>query len=282
VPVSILKNVWTHGALQELLGMNKMGKRLFSDQTLRGARALILVGAAIVTGCATPAGAPCSNWSAICGCYCGAGGTWSGVEPEPPGSIPKWINAPDQQMSSQNKATIRTVYIDHNVELPQIPRVRTRADTWAEGFGGLIAVLRSTDQNKERATVEYLEKNNIQIGEMLADALTAELEARSQFSVVKSPIGADAVIRFVVLTYGVEHTFNPLSNDYRTLLDAKATMVGSGDKLVWIKKISAESDEQSLATLKELYGNPEIMRKHMSIVAKICAKRMVDHLLGIQ
>ena len=261
-----------------------MAKELDLDQALRGFRALILAGAASVSGCATPAGAPCSNWSVICGCYCGTGGAWSGVEPEPPGGPPKWVNPflprPDQEMSAQDKTTIRTVYIDHNVALPQIPRVRTRADSWAEGYGGLIAVIRSTDKSKEQATVEYLAKNNIQIGEMLVDAFTTEFEARNQFSVIKSPIGADAVIRFVVLTYGVEHTFNPLSNDYRTLLNAKATMVGSGDNITWIKEISAESDDQSLATLKELYGDPEIMRKHMSIVAKMCAKRMVDHLLG--
>lgn len=52
--------------------------------------------------------------------------------------------------------------------------------------------------------------------------------------------------------------------------------------MVWIKEISTESDDQSLATLKELYGDPEIMRKHMSIVARMWSKRMVDHLLGAQ
>lgn len=261
-----------------------MANKLDLDQALRRFRTLILAGVAIVTGCATPSGAPCSNWSVICGCYCGTGGTWSGVEPEPPGGPPKWVTPfhlrPDQEMSAHNKTTIRTVYIDHNVALPLIPRVRTRADTWAEGDGGLIAAIRSTDKTKEQATVEYLKKHNIQIGELLVDAFTTEIEARSQLSVVQSPVGADAVVRFIVLAYGVEHTFNPLSNDYRTLLNAKATMVGSGDKIAWIKEISAESDDQSLATLKELYGDPEIMRKHISIVAKMCAKRMVDHLLG--
>lgn len=266
--------------------MRKMARILCLDQARGVFRALILAGATIVTGCATPAGAPCSNWSVICGCYCGTGGAWSGVKPEPPGGPLKWVNPflprPDQKLSAQDKMTIRTVYIDHNVALPQIPRIRTRADTWAEGYGGLIAVIGSTDKSKEQATVEYLQKNNIQIGEMLVDAFTTELEARNQFSVVKSPVGADAVIRFVVLTYGVEHTFNPFSNDYRTLLNAKATMLGSGDKRTWIKEISAGSDEQSLTTLKELYGDPEIMRKHMLIVAKMCAKRMVDHLLETQ
>lgn len=183
-------------------------------------------------------------------------------------------------MSALNKTTIRTVYIDHNVVLPQLPRVRTRADTWAEGYGGLIAVIKSTDESKEQATVQYLNKNNIQIGEMLVDAFTSEFEARKQFSVVKSPIGADAYLRFEVSTYGVEHTFNPLSTDYRTLVKAKAGMVGAGDKITWTKEISAESDDQSLATLKALYGDPEIMRKHMSIVAEMWAKKMVDHLLG--
>ncbi|WP_429103339.1 hypothetical protein [Aeromonas veronii] len=246
-------------------------------------KTLLLAMAAIasfITGCATPHGAPCSNWSVTCGCYCGAYGTWSGVEPEPLGA--QYIAHPDKKMRAQDQATIRTVYIDHNVVLPQIPRVQTRADTWAEGFGGITAVISSTDKSKEQATIDYLKKNNIQIGEMLVDAFTTEFEARSQFSSVKSPIGADAVIRFVVLTYGVEHTFNPLSNEYRTILNAKATMVGPGDKIIWVKNISAESDEQSLATLKELYGNPEIMHKHMSIVAKMCAKMMVDHLLGTQ
>lgn len=185
-------------------------------------------------------------------------------------------------MIAQNKTTIRTVYVDHNLALPRNPIVQTRADTWAEGFGGLIAAIRAADNSKEQATFKYLEKNNIKIGEMLVDAFTTELEARHKFSVVNSPIGADAVIRFVVVAYGVEHTFNPLSSDYRTVLIANATMVGSGDKTIWIKQIHAESDEQSLASLNELYGNSEIMRKHMLIVAKICAKRMVEHLLGTQ
>ncbi len=56
-------------------------------------------------------------------------------------------------------------------------------------------------------------------------------------------------------------------------------MLGSEGKINWIKEISAESDDESLATFKELYGDPEIMRKHMFIVAKICAKKMVDHLV---
>lgn len=263
-----------------------MAKKFILDPGLRVFRALILIGVTIIAGCATPSGAPCANWSAICGCYCGTGGAWSGAEPEPPGGAPKlatpFLSRADQDMSVHDMATISTVYIDHNVAIPRAPLVRTRGDTWAEGFGGLIAVIRSTDNSKEQATVEYLEKNNIQIGEMLAEAFTSEFEARHQFLVVKSPVGADAVIRFVILTYGVEHTFNPLSNDYRTLLKAKATMLRSGDKITWIKEISAESDDQSLTTFKELYGDPEIMRKHMSIVAKICAKSMVDHLLGTQ
>lgn len=261
-----------------------MAPEIGLDQARRGVRALMLAGAAFVAGCATPTGAPCSNWTVACGCYCGNDGAWSGVEPEPPGGPPKWVNPfvprPDQEMNARDKVTVRTVYIDHTVALPPAPRVRTRGDSWAEGYGGLIAAVRSSDKSKEQATVRYLEKNGIRIGEMLLDAFATELEARNQFSVARSPIGADAVIRIAVLTYGVEHTFNPLSSAYRTLLKAKATMVGSGDKTIWIKEISAESDDQSLATLRELYGDPEVMRKHMSIVAKMGAKRMVDHLLG--
>jgi hypothetical protein len=263
-----------------------MSKKLGLDQARMGFRALILAGVVIVAGCATPVGAPCSNWSAICGCYCGAGGTWSGVEQEPPAPPPGWVNPilprPDQKMSAQDKTSIRTVYIDRNVALPQKPRVQTRTDSWVEGYGGLIAVIGSTNKSKEYATIEYLEKNNIRIGEMLVNAFTSELVARNKFSVVTSPTGADAVIKVVIHMYGVEHTFNPFSNNYRTLLNAKAMMVGPGDKMIWIKEISVESDDQSLSTLEELYSDPESMRKHMSIVAKICAKRMVDHLSGTQ
>lgn len=263
--------------------MIEMMKILGLDQARRWLRTLALAGTAIVTGCATPPGAPCSNWSALCGCYCGAEGTWSGVESEPSGAPPSWVTSrPDQDWSAQDKKSIRTVHIDHNVALPQIPRVRTRADSWAEGYGGLIAAIRSTNKSKEHATIEYLEKNNIRISEMLVDAFTTELLTRNKLSVVTSPTGADAVIKIAIRMYGVEHTFNPFSDDYRTLLTAKATMVGAEGKTIWIKEISAESDDQLLATLKELYGNPEIMRKHMSIVAKMCAKRMVDHLIGAE
>lgn len=263
-----------------------MAKKISLDQVRIGFRALILAGVVIVTGCATPVGAPCSNWSAMCGCYCGTNGTWSGVEQEPPGTPPKWVNPilprPDQKMSAQDKTSIHTVYIDHNVALPKNPRVQTRADSWVEGYGGLIAVIGLTNKSKEYATIEYLEKNNIRIGEMLVDAFNTELVTRNKFSVVTSPTGSDAVIRVVIHMYGIEHTFNPFSNNYRTFLNAEATMIGHEDKIIWIKEISVESDDQSLATLEELYNDPEIMRKHMSIVANMCAKRMVDHLLGTQ
>ncbi len=264
----------------------KMAKKFDLYQAPSRLRSLVLAGAVILAGCATPTGAPCSNWSVRCGCYCGASGAWSGIEPEPPGEAPKWTTPftprPDHALNAQDKKAIRTVYIDHNVALPQTPRVWTRSDSLAEGYGGLVAIKKSTDRSKEQATVEYLDANKIRIDAMLVDAFTIELESRNQFSVIKSPIDADATIRFVVLMYGVEHTFNPFSRNYRTLLNARATMAGPGDKMVWIKEISTESDDQSLATLKELYGDPEIMRKHMSIVARIWAKRMVDHLLGAQ
>lgn len=261
-----------------------MAKEPHLVEALRGFRvALVLAVVATLAGCATPPGAPCSNWSALCGCYCGPGGAWSGVEAEPARSAPKleaaFSSRATQAMSDQDMAAIRTVYIDRKVDLPLMPRVQTRSDSWVEGYGGLPAVFRAMDNSQERDTAQYLDKNNIRIGEMLADAFGAALQARNKFEVLQSPTGADAVIRFVVKSYGVEHTFNPLSSDYRTVLIAKGTMIGSGDRVVWSQVIDVESDEESLASLKELYGDPEVMRKHMGIVARMGAKRMVDHLL---
>lgn len=241
-------------------------------------RILALILTFLLAGCATPLGAPCSNWSAMCGCYCGPGKTWSGIEPEPPGIA--FRPRPTKEMSAEDRTSIRTIFVDHRVSLSQLPHIRTRADTWAEGFGGAIAVTRSTDHSKEHATVEYFEKNNIRIDEMLVDSFATELAARNKFAVVTSSTGADAVINLVVIRYGIEHTFNPISNGHRTQLNANATMVGAGDKIIWSKQCSEESDDRQQATLDELYGNPETMRRHMSIVTNMCAKKMVDHLLG--
>lgn len=241
-------------------------------------RILLLILTYSLVGCATPGGVPCSNWSAMCGCYCGPGKTWSGIEPEPPGMT--FSPRPTKELSIEDRASIRTIYVDDNVTLPQLPGVRTRADTWAEGFGGAIAVARSTDSSVEHATAEYLKKNNIRIDEILVHSFAAELATRNKFAFFTSPSGADAVINFVVTRYGIEHTFNPISNDYRTYLSANATMVMAGGKIIWSKQCSAESDDQQQVTFNELYGNPETMRRHMSIVTNTCAKEMVDHLSG--
>ena len=241
-------------------------------------RIVALILTYLLAGCTTPGGAPCSNWSAVCGCYCGPGQTWSGIEPEPSGMA--FTPRPTKEMSFEDSTSISTIYVDDSVTLPQLPNVRTRADTWAEGFGGAIAVIRSTDYNKEHATAEYLKKNNIRIDEMLLNSFAAELATRDKFAVVTSPSSADAVINFVVTRYGIEHAVNPISNDYRTYLNANATMVRSGGKIIWSKQCSAESDDQEQATFDELYGNPETMRRHMLIVTNTCAKKMVNHLLG--
>lgn len=243
-------------------------------------RVLALTLTYLLAGCATPGGAPCSNWSVLCGCYCGPGQTWSGAEPEPPGIA--FPPRPTKEMSLEDRSSIRMIYVDDSVTLPQLPNVRTRADTWAEGVGGAIAVIRSTDYSKEHATAEYLKKNKIRIDEMLVHSFAAELENRNKFALVTSPSSADAVINFVVTRYGIEHTFNPISNDYRTYLNTSATMVSSGGNVIWRKQCSAESDDQQQTTFNELYGNPEMMRKHMLIVTSICAKKMVDHLVGSQ
>lgn len=241
-------------------------------------RILALILTYLLASCATPSGAPCSNWSALCGCYCGPEQTWSGIEPEPPRMA--FSPRPTKEMSVEDRTSIRTIYVDNSVTLPQLPNVKTRADTWAEGFGGALAVIRSTDYSKEHATDEYLKKNNIRIDEMLVRSLAAELATRDKFAVVKSPSGADATINLVVTRYGIEHTFNPISNNYRTHLNANATMVRSGGRIIWSKQCSEESDDQQQVTFNELFGNPETMRKHMLIVTNTCAKEMVDHLLG--
>lgn len=245
---------------------------------VRNLRLPTIILACWLAGCTTPSGAPCSNWSATCGCYCGPERTWSGVEPEPLGMAP--FTQPTKEMSAEDRTLVRAVYIDQHVTLPKLPQVRTRGGTWAEGLGGAVSVARSMDQSKERATAEYLKKNNIRIDGMLVDAFSTELAAREAFSTVTESASADAVISLLVSRYGVEHTFNPMSRDYRTRLDVYASMIGSGRKLVWGKQCSAESDGQQTATYEQLYGDPETMRTHMLIVAKICAKKLTDHLLG--
>lgn len=232
----------------------RMFKNFSSDLAPKLLRALLLAGVTIVAGCTTPTVAPEGS--------------------------PKQASQSPFLTNQGTTATIRTVYLDPNVELPSTPFVQTRADTWAEGLGGLAAIARAFDESEEQATAHYLGKHDIQIGNMLRDAFSAELESRDKLLLAKSMTDADAVIRLVVLKYGIEHTFNPLSSDYRTLLKAKAIVVRPRYKTEWIKEIPAESDEQSLATLKQLYGDPEVMRKHMDLVAKMGAKQLVDHLLS--
>jgi len=237
-------------------------------------RITVLILTCSLGGCATPRGAPCSNWSAMCGCYCGPGNSWSGIEPEPLGAA--FSRGPTIEMSAEDRTSIRVIYVDKSVAVPQVPSVRTRADTWVEGLGGAISAILSTNYSKQRATAEYLEKNNIRVDEMLVSSFTSELADQNEFSVAGSSTGADAVVHLSVVRYGIEHTFNPLSEHYRAHLSVHARMVGSGGRLIWGKQCSAESADQ--ATLNELYGDPETMRRHMLIVTKACAQSLVDGL----
>lgn len=191
--------------------------------------------------------------------------------------------ATSQEMSSEDRTFVRTVYIDRNVPLPKEPLVQTRGQVLAGTLGGLVgAAIASADKTKEQATIEYLEKNNITIDSLLVDAFTKELATRRTFSVVSSTDEADATINFEILVYGVGQNGNMFSSGYRTILNAKASMNKAGGTVIWVKQVidAANNGDRPQATFEELYENPEIMRTHMTTVAQRAAKTMVDHLSG--
>ncbi len=191
--------------------------------------------------------------------------------------------AASQHMRREDREAVRTVYMDRNVPLPD-PSMQTHGKTTAGVMGGLVGSLiaYAVDKPKEKAMLEYIEKNNIKMDVLLVDAFTKEITTRGVFRIVQSPSEADATVKLEILSYGVAQGDNAFSSTYRAVLNAKATMVKPGGAVIWAKQVTdnANKSDPPEDTLEALYSNPEVMRARMASVAQTAAKAMVDHLSG--
>jgi hypothetical protein len=182
-------------------------------------------------------------------------------------------------LSAEDRASIRKVYVNSYVKMPEKPLVQTRGDVWAMVLGGAIGgAIAGANMSKEDMTQQYLQTNNIRADQMLRSDFTQHLKKSGIFTVVDSPSQADAQIDLEVQIYGIGQNGNAFSNKYRTFMNAKGTLSKKGGAPLW-KNVGyslALDGSRPQAALNDLFKNPATMRQHMQLVSQSTAYNLVQ------
>lgn len=189
-----------------------------------------------------------------------------------------------QNLRVEDRQSIKKVYIEPTMSLPDKPMIMTRGMGIGAGTGGAIgAIVASASAgggSREDRFVHYLAANQIDVRKHLLDALSQQMKQQQLFDVVDSADLANATIRLDIMVYGVGYTANMFSHDYRFVLNTKATMNRPDGRPVWVKQIVENSlgGDGNAATWDDLMSKPEIMSQQLDLAAHAAARELVGSL----
>jgi hypothetical protein len=182
-----------------------------------------------------------------------------------------WSGCGTVPLSHTQRASLRSVSIDPNVEMPA-------PDAPNRGFylyGTPAASLRS-----------LLDEHEIDPVAILRDAFAEQLRAVHGLPPLQEERG-DAIFHLKVLQYGIENagTANPWrvitnSPPLKPLLSVNASLTLPDGKVIWTGRahITNMSTKQDSHLLKELVDDPELAREALAKATALVSKELVETL----
>lgn len=184
-------------------------------------------------------------------------------------------------LSGADKASIRKVYVNTQVGMPEKPFVQTRGDIWAGALGGAVGgAIAGSNMSQEDQVIQYLNANKIRVDQMLRNDFIHHLKRTGDFTVVNSSSLADAQFDLKVLAYGIGQNGNAFSNKYRTVMSTEGILSKNGGNVVWKNNgiCTAIDGDRPQASWDELFTQPATMRKHMEALTQATAYKLSQNI----
>lgn len=191
---------------------------------------------------------------------------------------------PSQTLRVEDRQALKKIYIDPQVSMPVRPTIITRGMGSGAGSGGAVgALVASLEANSDEQFVEFLAKNGIHVDRIVGKAFTDRAAQGQAFALVGAPGDADASIKLEVVMYGIGYTANTFSDDYRAMMAVRATMTRADGKVIWIKQAAFNAmsgGNRPAVPFNDLFTQPELMRKQMTLTAQDATAELVTQLVG--
>lgn len=191
---------------------------------------------------------------------------------------------PSQNLRVEDRQALKRVYIVTQVTMPERPTIITRGMAFGAGLGGVVGgIVAAFGATPDEQLVGFLAKNDIHVDQIVDKAFSDRLAQAQKFEFVSVRDNADASIQLEVVMYGIGYTANMFSHDYRAMMAVRATMTRADGKVIWIKQAAFNAmsgGNRPAVPFDDLFTQPELMRKQMTLTAQDAAAELVTQLVG--
>lgn len=189
--------------------------------------------------------------------------------------------APSVKLDPASKSALKTVAVKKEVPLPADMFYQGRAQSIGMGLGGLIgyAIAQGATSDKE-VIQQVLKKNNINVGEIVADSFASQLRSSGKFALADGTVAEDAQFQFEVVMFGLGQTQGFASTLYPTL-GVNGSLKSKDGKVLWQKYefITPLNKENSIGAEPESYAkDPELLRQAFTKAAGALTKLFIENL----
>lgn len=189
--------------------------------------------------------------------------------------------APSVKLDQASKGSLKAVAIKKDAPLPADMFYQGRAQSIGLGIGGAIGYAIAQGATSDKDIIrQTLQKNNINVGEIVATTFTDQLRASGKFAVSDDGTPEDAQFQFEVVVYGLGQTQGFASTLY-PVLGVNGSLKDKQGKVLWQKYeyITPLNKENSIGAEPEAYAkNPELLRQAFTKVATTLTRLFIEEL----
>jgi hypothetical protein len=172
--------------------------------------------------------------------------------------------APSVKLDQAIKNSVKTVTVRKDVPLPADMFYQGKAQSIGMGLGGAVgyAIAQGATSDKE-IIQQILQKNNINVGEIVADTFTSQLRSSGKFSLSEGSVPEDAQFQFEVVMFGLGQT-QGFANALYPTLGVNGLLKSKDGKVLWQKYeyVTPLNKENTIGAEPSAYvKDPELLRQ---------------------
>lgn len=177
------------------------------------------------------------------------------------------------------------LYIDPNVTVTETITYRGYWDSVMEMNFGTVVGYQAVNNERlsaSQAIALSMEKNNIQIDDILVDAIATEFDKTALFGTIKKEAGGYPKMAIEIEFYGLMLNLGIADARLKPYMDVTATLVDEKGEILWRKRdyVSNASSETTPLAAEEYFNDPENLRRGFEKASQLIAKGLAEDMSG--
>lgn len=164
--------------------------------------------------------------------------------------------------------SLQRVALDPQVEMPELPSVRTHGDVWGK-TGTLIGkAIVFTNESSEQRFAALVAGHGIAVEQMTLDSVRTAFSRPGTLQLAPDAESAPVTLKLEVTQYGISENGNRFSGDYRAAFGLKLSLYRSGEAEPFreLKAATRKRDGDRPQVDGDLYyEDPELLRQHLQL-----------------